>query len=63
MLRRTETNPVQAKYQETSIIIFTEFNFLHATDDIMIVVPVHVMVVVLDSSTIKLLQDVPGGKE
>lgn len=29
----------------------------------MIVVPVHVMVVVLDSSTIKLLQDVPGGKE
>lgn len=63
MLQRTETTPVQAKYQETSIITFTEFNLLHAIDDIITVVLVHVMVVVLESSTIKLLEDVSGGKQ
>lgn len=61
MLWRTETNPAQAKYQETSIIIFTEFNPLHATDDIIVAV-VHVVVIVLDSSAIKLLEDVSGRK-
>lgn len=62
MLWRTETNPVQAKYQKTSIIIFMEFNLLHAIDGIIIVVVVPMVVVVLDSSTIKLLEDVSGRK-
>lgn len=59
MLQGTETNLVQAKYQKTSIIIFTTFN-LYATDDIIIVI--HGVIVVLDSSTIKLLEDVSGRK-
>lgn len=59
MLQGTETNLVQAKYQKTSIIIFTIFN-LYATDDIIIVI--HGVIVVLDSSTIKLLEDVSGRK-
>lgn len=62
MLQRTETNPVQAQYQETSIIIFTEFNLLYSVDDIIIVV-VHVVVVVLYSSIIKLLEDVSCRKQ
>lgn len=48
MLWRTETNPVQTKYQKTSVIIFTEFNLLYAIDGIIIVV-VHIAFVVLDS--------------
>lgn len=57
VLQRTETNPVQAKKQQTSIIIFTEFNLRHGIDDIIIVAVVHMVVVVLDSSTIKLRED------
>lgn len=37
MLQRTETNLVQAKYQETPIITFIECN-LHAIDDIIIII-------------------------
>lgn len=61
MLQRTETNPVQAKYQETPIITFIECNLLHAIDDIIIVI-VHGFLTVLDSSTTKLLENVSGRK-
>lgn len=44
------------------MIIFIEFNLLHAIDNIIIVVVVHGMVVVLNSSTIKLQEDVSGRK-
>lgn len=60
MLQGTEANLVQAKYQKTSIIIFTEFN-LYATDDIIIFV-IHGVIFVLDGSIIKLLEDVLGRK-